>query len=91
MLKLRPAITILVVGALFALLGVAPFCPPARAETMPCCDPASHCDEGMRAAGCCRVEPAPEGQQAPALQSPQASRAPRPADWSLIVDPDVTP
>ncbi len=55
-------------GALFSLLGVAPFCPPASVPEMPCCSPTSHCDAGMKSAGCCRVEPSPATSHPQTLQ-----------------------
>jgi hypothetical protein len=57
-----------ILGALVPLLGVAPFCSPVAAQTMPCCSPASHCDAGMKSAGCCRVEPSPATSHPQTLQ-----------------------
>lgn len=80
----RVASAALATAALLAVLGVAPFCPPA--EAMPCCSPADRCDVGMKAAGCCRVEPSPAAPHAPANQKQAPASAPRPVDTIALLD-----
>jgi len=59
-------VVIMAIAGFVALAGVAPFCPPAQAHAMPCCDaPDSHCGASLRATSCCRVEPGSMTPMAP--------------------------
>ena len=81
MTTLRPLAAALALAGLVALTGVAPFCSPAQAGTMPCCADSDHCRAGMKAAGCCRVDP---GRTA---SFPAAAPAPGPGDGQHPVKP----
>ncbi|MBI4169253.1 MAG: hypothetical protein HY510_04870 [Acidobacteria bacterium] len=60
--------------AAFLVAGiVAPFCAPVAASAaMPCCETSARCDFGMKASGCCRIDPVPAASQTVALQAPAA-------------------
>ncbi|MGH9751139.1 MAG: hypothetical protein ACRD6R_14620 [Candidatus Polarisedimenticolia bacterium] len=56
MLRLRPAVTSLLLASWLAL-AAAPFCQAVAGESMPCCKKAGACAEGLGKPGCCRVAP----------------------------------
>ena len=67
----------LVLVVLLTAVGVAPFCAPAPAQAMPCCGSANPCPAGMKAPGCCRVQPASGAPQAPSSEAMAKGRVGR--------------
>jgi hypothetical protein len=65
-MKLRLAAALLACAALVATQAVAPFCTATAPAAMPCCKTDAPCaTAGIKAPGCCNIEPTPERPRAP--------------------------
>jgi hypothetical protein len=86
---------ILALGAFLVVGFVAPFCSPVAASAaMPCCKTSKQCDLGMKAAGCCRLDPVPSAASGVALQAPapksHSKHGPVPGAVSEAIQPGTT-